>query len=251
MTAPAPLNEVSESPTRDLVVIARNPQEMQVAQQQLVGWTGSKLHDLHTELEDVQANLAIAKKNKWRHTPYERRVKAIGKDIEYYEKIEAAVQAGYVILPNFDNLDIFAIRTTRKKPVPNLITTNSGWSNQPKNPESSRPPLGEGEYVNADAKVYQKPKTITTKEGKQEERIVRWNKEFTEVAFPFTMAKPQILDATAKAMVLKCFDDIGILPGRNRPKGDPMVIGRIWKKQGYFTKTASFLITWFVDTRDL
>ena len=77
-----------------------------------------------------------------------------------------------------------------------------------------------------------------------------WADEFQDVGFPFTMAKPQILDATGKAMARKIFDEVGILP-RRRAKGDPMVVGRIiYKGSGYDEKSISFLITWFVDTKD-
>jgi len=67
---------------------------------------------------------------------------------------------------------------------------------------------------------------------------------FDDVDFPFKFAKPQILEKTSQAMKLLAFDDIGIIPRRRIKRGDPMVIGRVWKGN----TPVSFLITWFVDT---
>lgn len=75
--------------------------------------------------------------------------------------------------------------------------------------------------------------------------------EYAPVDFPFKAIKPQILDDVGKAMALKIFDEIGILPQR-RVKADPMVIGQIVIKKGtYDERRLSFLITWWLQESHL
>jgi hypothetical protein len=59
------------------------------------------------------------------------------------------------------------------------------------------------------------------------------------------------MSATAEAIALKIFDEIGSLPKRRR-KGDPIVVGRICGGFGDADrKVITFLIAWYVDTREL
>jgi hypothetical protein len=69
--------------------------------------------------------------------------------------------------------------------------------------------------------------------------------------FPLAIAHPLVMDATAAAMALKIFDRIGVVNNRNQSRGDPIVLGQITRKDGYSTKTASFLIAWYLDPRTL
>jgi hypothetical protein len=231
--------------TQNLVVVARNPGEMQVAQDQLISWAAAKIEEKKAEYAELQENYEIAVKNKWRSSTLKKNAGAALKRIEFYEKIHAALQEGYCIVPNMD-LDVFAIRTTRKKP--RRHESNARWGNRTQ--ETSRPQLGDGRYVDADPVQYQRQYEVKNKEGALEKRTAFWADEFQEVGFPFSMAKPQILDATAKAMAKKVFDDIGVLPRRTRGRGDPMVIGRVVYGSGYNQRAVSFLISWFVDTKD-
>ena len=61
------------------------------------------------------------------------------------------------------------------------------------------------------------------------------------------------MDATAAAMAMKIFDRIGVVPQTRRKgyRGDPIVLGQITRKEGWQTKTASFLIAWYLDPRTL
>ena len=70
-----------------------------------------------------------------------------------------------------------------------------------------------------------------------------------EIDFPFKLAKPQVLDAAARAMAFKIFDDIGMLPTHRG--ADPMIIGRVEYREGYHRKFISFLITWFINTSEI
>jgi len=92
----------------------------------------------------------------------------------------------------------------------------------------------------------------------------RWfsRANFLDVEFPLLACRPAIIDATTRAMALKVFDEIGILPPDSSHtdmaaarKGDPVIVGRIVDpraKPGWAQrKRLSFLIGWFVDTKDL
>jgi hypothetical protein len=69
--------------------------------------------------------------------------------------------------------------------------------------------------------------------------------------FPLNVARPQIMEATAQAMVAKCFDEIGICP--QTKQADPLIIGRIaTKRRGWQEPSMiSFLIAWHLDLRTL
>lgn len=232
-----------------LIVFAKNQSQMAQAQAKLVEWACAKITEKKAELVDAQKNLDAAKKSKWRTEPFKRIVDAVTKKIEFYEKIYAALQEGYTIVPNMD-IDLFAIRTKRKAPKANMLT--SQWGQPPANQESHLPPVGEGRYVSPEAVV--NSHTFITKEAqgnqKAEYGTQRWAEDFKDVDFPFKLAKVEILEATAAAMQKLIFDEVGILP-RRRVAGDPMVVGRVRYKHGSEEKAVCFCIAWFVDTNDL
>jgi hypothetical protein len=80
---------------------------------------------------------------------------------------------------------------------------------------------------------------------------------FGYVDFPVALATPAVLDATQAAMAKNIFDEIGGLPGRRSRKGDPIVVGRILRPTAapitswQLRPAVTFLIAWWVDTRQL
>lgn len=235
---------------KDLVVVARNASEMQLAQTQLVEWADSKLADENEAFTLAKENYEIAKKNKWRTVGLRTALRKAEERVSYYTKIKAALEAGYVIVPNF-NIDIFAIRTTKTRPKQESRLYNASpdrFENQ-----TNRPALGKGEYVDPWPAVSHESWKEKNAEGKLVHREATTVEGWQEgIDFPFKLARPQVLDDTAKAMALKIFDRIGVTPHRTVRKRDPMVIGEIVFKQGtYQERVMSFLITWWVDTSDL
>lgn len=66
------------------------------------------------------------------------------------------------------------------------------------------------------------------------------------------MAKPHIMCAVERAMALKIFDDIGILPDPSPKKKDPIIVGRIYDNPTtYHRVPLTFMISWHLDTRAL
>ena len=253
----------SAEPEKHLIAVASNPQQMQVAQLQLVTWTEKRMEIISAERQEAYNNLEQAKKCKWKHSPFQKRHNELVSEYQYYEKLKCALEAGYTIVPNFDDIDIFAVRTDKRP--------NRNWASQdavngpviPNDQRSECPPAGDGEFVNATAQYEQrKIQGQVDKSGTQHYLQQAWASKHDVVGFPFRMIKPEIMIATKKAMDFLFFDDVGCLPGRKRARrGDPMIIGRIHchphvhKKWGNgevtYDKTISFLITWFIDTKTL
>lgn len=233
----------------EVVVIARNPVELEQSQGKLIEWAGKKVAAQKQSMDELQENYDVAVKSKWRSSTLKRHLDIAKKMVIYYEKIEAALKAGYCIVPNFP-VDVFAIRTAKKFPKKNYEQSKYKHSVGGALQKTESPPLGKGEFV-SDVPIDGKDeKKSYNDEGKG---ITIYNAQaiaFDDPEFPLSMVKPQIMKDTSRAMTLKFFDEIGVLPER-RGKGDPMVIGRVVHRVGYSERVTSFLITWWIDTREL
>ena len=246
---------VENNEVEEIFVAARTPQEMNVAQQKLIAWADGKIGKLKEEVKAAEVNLELAKKRKWATAPFKRIVAVAQKKVEFYEKVQAALQAGYTIIPDMP-MDIFAIRTTKKNPKKNVDSGSTQFGNRlfVMDQQTNSPPLGEGKFVSNRAIEEEHTWTGKDKDQKPIPMALKKAVEFDpEIDFPFRMAKPVVLNDTAKALSQKFFDQIGVAPStrRERRPGDPMVIGRILYKQGYHEKAVAFLISWFIDSKDL
>lgn len=246
----------------DLTVFAKNKTQMLEAQNRLIDWATGKLNEELANLVDVTNNLELARKENWNLSGWRRQKLIAQKKVDFYQKIVAALEAGYVIVPDFP-IDVFAVRTKRDYPVERYATSSSYWTdNVDRTQRSEVLPLGEGRYVDS-VPVVKRQKQIT--DGNKEV-YRRWAAEHRDIDFPIKLVKPAILEETSKALALKIFDEIGCNPGRqgwnpagSRRGGDPMVVGRIvYRRPGDSLsdargnlKTISFLIAWWLDTRDL
>lgn len=231
----------------DLQLVALNPADMRVAQQSLAEWFKQKAEIMRHDADEAVELMESAIKHGFAHASFERLCRVAERRAEYYEKCQAAVEAGYSLVPNFP-IDAFVIRTTKKRPA----RRESRWWRDNRNQSSDMPPLGTGEHkastpVEAHRLEF-KGVDPKTKEPVHEDRW--FAASFAEeVEFPVSIAKPAIMNATAQAMALKCFDEIGVLPER-RGKGDPLVIGQILDPRGG-RRRCSFLIAWYIDTKEL
>jgi len=132
--------------SNDMMVVARSPKELEVAQGRLILWAGTNLEKAREELADVQKNFEISQRNKWRSGPWKNRIPHLKKLMNYYEKIRAALEAGYYVVPDFP-IDVFAIRTSRKNPHKNIAHSRSPWDLRIQEQKTDSPPLGEGRFV--------------------------------------------------------------------------------------------------------
>ena len=267
-TIPAnPAAVVPPETPAEMTVVARNPQEMMVAQARLVSWAIAKVAECREALAEMEANLAAAQKMKWRVEPLKRAVRDCSRRVTFYEKVKQALDAGYVIIPNFE-CDVFAIRTDRLTP-PHKDAVGAGTRHADVSEvEAPSIPAGKGQYVADEAQTSHMTYEAepwhdgeTHAAGGKKFQTRTWASAFREVDFPFAFARSAIMTATQEAMALRLFDEIAVSPDRKgvggaglHRKGDPMVIGRIVlpKKSTYQERPMiSFLITWFVDTRAL
>lgn len=226
------------SQIEDIALTATLPSEMVESQSQLIDWCSRKIVVCQDEVRELYDAYERAKKMKWKFEPLRNLWRNASKKLAYYEKVKVALVAGYYIVPNFD-VQFFAIRT--KKATPKDSWTVFNWNNDHKK-EAQELPVGEGEYQNPFPVVYKK----FVGEGNEKKKYSRaecWD----EMEFPIMMAKPEIMDATSRAMALKVFDRIGVFP--NYRKEDPVIIGQIFNKKGNTTKIVSFMIAWHLDTR--
>jgi hypothetical protein len=79
------------------------------AQKSMILWCARKIQSVKLELAEAQTNLDAAKANKWSPAAWAKQVKLHTDKIEFYKKINMALEAGYHIVPPFP-VDTFAIR---------------------------------------------------------------------------------------------------------------------------------------------
>lgn len=240
-------------------LVARNPVEMQNAQASLKEWLVAKLAGIYTEVKELNAALNEARRNNWATAALTRqRDKAVAQET-FYDKILNAVEAGYTIIPDFP-VDLFAIRVTRSRVKQPTTTNVDGWSHPTvpdELPDMAR--IGEGEYKNPAPMVRYGQRKETREGGKEVTIKTTTPVEFQdEIVFPLQAARPVVMSATAEAMALKVFDQIGVcLPVRSESrwagKGDPLIIGQIVgrKRYGRFERCVSFIIAWHLNLNEL
>ncbi len=242
--------------SRALTVFARNPQEMSVAQAQLVRWCAGKLVELTEEADDLRANHETAIKGGWSTVKIGNQINRTRKRLGFYEKVKAALDAGYCIVPGFP-IDIFAIRTGRPAPKANTVEatdTQPSWVRGPAQQQSESPALGEGAYMSTATDNLQKSVPCPPVGGKRQSYdVTTWADAFRDVDFPFALAQPAVLEATQQAMAARIFDELGVSPASaaaRSGKGDPMVIGRIYapgsKDWNRTQRSISFVVAWFL-----
>lgn len=254
----APMIETKDN---DLVVVASDPQELVNSQHALIASVASKIDAARADVKEAEELIAAAKMAAIDDTAAKRLLKREQHRLMYLEKVKAALEAGYILMPNIPG-DVMAIRVQRKSPEqgPQYAVP----ANQLVRPVSEVPdalPAGEGRYVKPvpDAEVRQnwqskpdRPLSDLTIRGFDE-----------DIALPVEFLKPTVVKRTGEALELKVFDEIVLVhngqTGDSRGairtrKGDPLVIGRIFdvgagRKVWQRRRVLSFLIAWFVDTK--
>lgn len=237
---------------------AQNPAEMVQCHSAAIEWAKRKIQLVQNETKELEDAYVYAKGHKWRWQTLHKHWQLSSNRLEFYKKMLAAFEAGYYIVPNFPAA-VFAIRTDKSKPSPN---TQFGYVYQPSMNVSVTNPLsvGEGEYKNPTPVVAHNEYTLADGKGTAvaDYRAIAWK----EMEFPANMAKLHIMQATTRAMALKVFDEVLMLPSDGRSSGshrvkqpDPMIIGRIVcrGKSPYRSdwQRVSFMIGWHIDTKTL
>lgn len=238
------VTELAVPVVKDLNLVAFSPGELASAQDQLRQWCEAMVKQLQTEQRDLRQNLNIAKRNKWRHSGFADAVRRTQKRVEFYAKIKVAIEAGYLIVPDFD-VNVFAIRTAgrpkgegeKRHDVPDQ--------------KAQELPVGAGRYVSPVPMLKGSDESYTETNSKGEVVPVGhwWASAFQDPEFPVRAVKPAILEATEAAMAARIFDRIGIVQKQRRK--DPIVCGQIIHRQGYTEQVVNFFVAWWLDTRSL
>jgi hypothetical protein len=230
-------------------LVATNPTQMEESRRDLHQWLITKVESLDTDITDFNKAITTARENKWNVSGLSRlRNKAVDTQ-KFYAKILEAVTAGFVIVPDFP-VDVFAIRVDGEMPREQIDTASSKWGLRTMTEGADILPVGAGHYVSP------LPEVVTYTESgppdaeqKPTKRWVRETTSFNDVVFPVRAARVEVMAATAQAMALKLFDQIGICPPRRNP--DPLIIGQICIPIRSGEKRCSFMIAWHLNLNEL
>lgn len=231
----------------DLQLVAKNAEEMKLAQQSMAHWFAAKQKITERDADELQQNFEIAKRNGWKTDTLKRHARLAQKRVEFYEKCKLASEAGYCIMPNLP-AEVFAIRTKKRLPK----RDKSSWEGGIDDVRSESPAAGEGAYV--DASPFMDTRQVRDGMDKETGELKYRTEYFAssfddEIEFPISVAKPEIMNETSRAMALEVFDEIAVLPGR-RGRGDPLVLGVIRHpdRTTWEDRRVTFLLAWYVDT---
>lgn len=236
----------------NLELSASTPDEMVQCHGAMIEWSHRKLALVRNEAKELRDAYEYAKKMKWRNDTLKRHADLADKRVVFYEKFKAALEAGYCVVPNFP-VTLFAIRTDKKKPKADYAYYRNLYQHNYEQ-EPKLLPEGKGEYKNPQPVVLQgQGKDFLQQDGTKIHKREEWADRWDDMEFPANMARLHVMHAATRAMALKIFDEIGMLPEDHRRNPDPMIIGRIIKPASakYLRSTVSFLLAWHVCTNDL
>lgn len=246
-------NETALVPTQlvpTVHVVARNAEEMRLAQARIHNWLSDKLQRIAGEVAELSEAIDKATQQRWNRSALKRALNTQLSQQVFYQKCLAAVDAGYTIVPDFP-VDVFAIRVERAEPTPYHQYQSWGYPTLP-DQQADILPEGLGDYVSEQAPTTQFNREHTDDKGTKTTKFHRRTlAHFNDVAFPMQVARAALMDQTAQAMALKVFDQIGICPPRREKKADPMVIGQVIIKERYGHRHLNFLLGWCLNLEEL
>lgn len=247
-TALAPIQEEPTVSPNDYHLIAVDRPQLEAAHAKMIGWAHVQIATVQAEKKAEEELLAVAKERKWATAPFKRRIAIMDRRIVFYQKIEEALRAGYVIVPNFQ-MEIFAIRTKAQTPRGRVQQGRHNRFFQ----SAQLLQAGEGEYRDPNPLVHTEVDRVDDGKGGKKENISQWPDHFDpEIHFPIALAKPALMQRTATAMASKLFDEIGVAVNSSwsgRMTGDPIILGRIRNPRQRADMT--FFIGWYFDPTDL
>ena len=244
--------------TSDLQLVAVDAEQMKVAQQRMALWFAGKEEISRRDHVELRTCVEQGKAAGLNVSTLTRQARVALKRAEFYEKCKLACEAGYCLVPNMP-ASTFAIRTLDS----GVRHAERQTSTSPyrKRPGTTRDyadnlPAGEGDYFDTfPRQSHGSFERIDPRTGKPETVYFTDPDGLQEVQFPLAVAKPAVMAETVRAMQLKVFDELQILPGRNTRKGDPLVLGTIAvpspSRKPWDETRVTFLIAWYIDTRTL
>lgn len=225
-------------------VIALDPQQMQDASRTMTTWADAKLAAAERDLAEADALHAQLLVINARPTHAKTLLNKAARRVRFYEKVKAAIAAGYYVIPPFNSLQVFAVRTRRMNP--NADRRESTWI---KDHPTEALAIGDGRYIDP-----QPVRTVVGSEienkGTTHERkaLISANVAFKdEINLPVVAMRPTIIHAVGRALEQKIFDALAIAPQYRN--ADPIIAGQIKRPDG--GGTLNFLVAWWLDEADL
>jgi hypothetical protein len=237
---------IAEAPS-DVHVVALTPAEMVPAQAELVAWCDRKIRALIDEADELDLHMKLALENGWKTSVVHATMNRTARRITYYQKMQAALQAGYLLVPNMP-VDVLAVRVKGARPR----QQTSGYASHRFTSPPELLPAGAGRYVDEQPRETSEEYEGKDYQGKPETKTRYLSAEHDEeVDFPFQTMKPVVLEAAARAMALKIFDQIGQV--QNSGGEDPILVGQLLDPRGsrHHRRLVTFFIAWWVDTASL
>lgn len=221
-------------------LVALNPADLAPVQQDLGRVLADKLRQTREELRDLREHQVLARTHGWSLRGLAGQLVRAQQRENYYQKLIAANEAGYLLIPNMP-ITVLAVRTTRATAGNREEATTRQWYRFSVPAEVSAPP-GVGTYVDAETphEAYK-----TCDEKGQAVTWYRASQLTTLPDFPLLAAKPSVMAAMARALETKVFDEIGTV--ENGEGKDPIFAGRIRLSGARHARVATFFIAWWVD----
>jgi hypothetical protein len=264
---------VHDEPVRSVPetrLVATNPVEMQAERGKLKAWLEDRLTVLERDIVEANAALNEARRNGWATGSFTSARNRAVDDETYYNKILAAVEAGHTIIPDFP-IQVFAVRTGKAekqdaRQFQGSVIGRETFLGRPVQPDCS--PAGIGTYRNPAPQIYQWTTRDKNSEGVERLYTIvrRTGEPSSPIQFPSMTALSPIMRATAAAMKVKVFDQVGVChptipvgaerrvePASQRA-GDPLVIGQILRASTGRNKKqrcVSFIIAWHLNLNEL
>lgn len=266
-----------EAPPRlpETHIVATDPVEMKAAQDDVRAWAEQKLAVIERDITEANAALNEARKNGWATSALTSARNRAVDDETFYNKILAAVESGYTIIPDFP-IQVFAVRQ-HEQDRPRSITYQGSVSAsdtglaQPI--ESDCPPAGAGEYrnpqpwISSTARENKSPGAQERGEPRYYTSVYRSGGPIGPIIVPPNVARSTIMKSIAGVMKEKVFDQVGVchpviadvataarrVDTRARRAGDPLVIGQVLRKRvgGGPQKCVNFIIAWYLNLDEL
>lgn len=231
-------------PVQDLQLVALTAGELQPTQQALGAWCEAKCKSLDVELADLHEHMLIASSNGWKLRGLQAAISRTEKRVTYYNKMKQAVEAGFLIVPNFP-VTVLAVRVARTKPR-QVEAPYQGSHVFNAVPELL--PAGEGRYVDDRLFTVDYSHDLTDEKGQKKHVNQYFSSDYDAPDFPFSAVKPAVLDAAQRAMALRIFDRIGMV--ENNSGTDPIIVGQLLDPRGN-DRRATFFIAWWLNTASL
>lgn len=219
-------------------IIALNPQQMQEAQATTIAWADQRIIEANEELREAQQVQQALSGASLRRTQASSLITKARARLRFYEKVKAALAAGYYIVPPFP-IQLFAIR--RDDEAPSKERGERRWQ---KGFEPQALPIGEGRYV--DPFMPRLHIDNVKRSDGTEVAIYENDAAWKDVTLPVRALKPQIITEVGRALEQKIFDALGIAPAYRA--ADPIIIGDIKRPNG---TSLSFFVAWWLDQEDL